>query len=279
MRGDPISDVDANPTALFAPELAFALELADVATAITMSRFGGRSTVTRKHDGTAVTEADVAAEEAIRAAIASAFPTDGMLGEETGRTEGTSGRTWVVDPIDGTANYADGVPLWTTLIGLEVDGDAVVGVADAPAVRTRYQAVRGGGAFMDGGAIHSSEVADLADAFIIHSPTEEWITGDRLDDLIRIVSSARRTRGLSDAWGHLLVAQGSAEALVERQPCFPWDWTATSVILREAGGVISSLRGQTPTPGEGLVVSNGAVHDALLAALSGGGSARDRRGR
>jgi histidinol-phosphatase len=278
MRDDPVPDVDATPEP-FEHELAFAHEIADVAAAITMPRFGGRSTVTRKHDGTAVTDADVAAEEAIRAAIASAFPTDGMFGEETGRTDGTSGRTWIVDPIDGTANYADGVPLWTTLIGLEVDGDAVVGVADAPALGTRYHAVRGGGACRDGRTIRSSDIATLAEAFVIHSPAEEWIIGGRLDDLVRIVSSARRTRGLSDAWGHLLVAQGSSEALVEHQPCFSWDWTATSVIVREAGGALSTLRGEPPTPGDGLVVSNGAVHDELLAALGGSGPSRARQDR
>lgn len=251
-------------------ELAFAHELADVAAKVTLSRFGDRLPVNWKPDATAVTESDVAAEQAIREAVAATFPRDGVSGEEAGRIEGSSGRTWIVDPIDGTAHYADGVPLWTTLIGLEVGGHAVLGVADAPALYARYHAVRGGGAWCGDRPLRTSDVASLAEAFVVHSAVEEWVSDGRLDDLLRVVGAARRTRGLSDAWGHLLIAQGSAEALLEHEPCFEWDWTATSVIVEEAGGRLTTLDGAPPAAGRGLLVSNGAVHDEALAVLHGG---------
>lgn len=248
-------------------ELAFAHELADVAARVTLSRFGDRLPVTWKDDGTAVTDADVAAERAIREALAATFPGDGMHGEETGQIEGSSGRTWVVDPIDGTAHYADGVPLWTTLIGLEVGGRPALGVADVPALGVRYHASRGDGAWCGDRPLRTSEVAHLADSFIVHSAVEEWVAGGRIEDLVRAVGAARRSRGLSDAWAQLLIAQGSAEALLENEPCFEWDWTATSVIVEEAGGRLTTLDGGPPAAGESLLVSNGVVHDEALAAL------------
>jgi histidinol-phosphatase len=251
-------------------ELAFAHELADIAANVTLLRFGDRLPVTRKDDGTSVTDADVAAERTMREALAASFPRDGMHGEETGRIEGSSGRTWVVDPIDGTAHFADGVPLWTTLIGLEVDGRPAVGVADVPALGVRYHASRGGGAWCGDRPLRTSWVASLADAFIVHSAVEEWVAGGRIDDLLRVVAAARRTRGLSDAWAHLLIAQGSVEALLENEPCFEWDWTATSVIVEEAGGRLTTLDGDPPAAGGSLLVSNGAVHDETLSALRAG---------
>jgi histidinol-phosphatase len=252
-------------------ELSFAHRLADLAAAVTLPRFGGRLDATRKADATAVTASDVDAEAAIRDAIAEAYPADGVCGEEGGTTPGTSGRIWIVDPIDGTVHYADGVPLWTTLIGLRVDGRATLGVADAPALGMRCHAVAGGGAWRRDGRIRTSEVRSLADAFVVHSPIEGWAASGRLDDLARLAAAARRTRGLSDAWAHLLVAQGSAEVLVEHEPCFEWDWTATQVIVEEAGGRVTTLDGAPPTPGQGLLVSNGTVHDEALATLRGGG--------
>jgi histidinol-phosphatase len=248
-------------------ELAFAHELADVAAKVTLPRFGDRLPVTRKDDGTSVTDADVIAERTIRDALAATFPRDGMQGEETGRIEGSSGRTWVVDPIDGTAHYADGVPLWTTLIGLEVEGRPALGVADAPALGVRYHASRGEGAWCGDRPLRTSRVASLADAFIVHSAVEHWAADGRIDDLVRILGAVRRSRGLSDAWAQLLIAQGSAEALLENEPCFEWDWTATSVIVEEAGGRLTTLDGDLPAAGSSLLVSNGAVHDEALAAL------------
>jgi histidinol-phosphatase len=247
--------------------LAFAHRLADVAAEVTLAPFGDRLDGSRKPDGTVVTDADVEAESVMRELVDATFPGDGIHGEESGRTPGRNGRTWVIDPIDGTSHYADGVPLWTTLIGLEVDGVAAVGVADVPALGVRYHAVRGGGAWLGERRLRTSDVASLADAVVLHSAVEEWTADGSLDDLVRVVSAGRRSRGLSDAWAHLLIAQGSAEVLLEHEPCFEWDWTATSVILEEAGGRLTTFEGGPPVAGEGLVASNGHVHDETLSVL------------
>jgi histidinol-phosphatase len=251
-------------------DLAFAHELADAAAEVTLSWFGHRLPVELKEDATPVTEVDRRAEQAIRAAIASRFPGDGVLGEEEGSIEGSNGRRWVVDPVDGTKLYAEGIPLWTTLIALEVDGSPVVGVADAPAIGDRYHATRGGGAWRDGRRLHVSDVATLAGSFVAHSSMEEWIAGGRSEALVRVAGQARRTRGLSDAWAHLLVAQGSVEALLEHEPCQVWDWAATGLIVEEAGGCLSTLSGERPTANGDLLVSNGVVHHEIVEALAVG---------
>ncbi|MFL5767242.1 MAG: inositol monophosphatase family protein [Actinomycetota bacterium] len=249
-------------------DLAFALHLADVAAEITMTRFGSRMPVELKEDATPVTAVDLAAERAIRKAVAATFPNDAVRGEEEGLDDGSSGRVWVVDPVDGTKLFAEGIPLWTTLIALREGDRTVVGIADAPALGGRYSATKGGGAWKGDRRIEVSGIGSLGDAFVAHSALEEWIAGGREGALRRIVTTARRTRGLSDAWGHLLVAQGSVDALVEHEPCYEWDWAATGLIVEEAGGRLSTFAGDAPTPGQNLVVSNGFVHDEVLAALN-----------
>jgi histidinol-phosphatase len=251
-------------------DLAFALELADAAADVTMSWFGDRLPVELKDDETPVTDVDRRAERAIRAVIASRFPGDAVLGEEAGLRTGTNGRRWVIDPVDGTKLYAEGIPLWTTLIALEIDGRPVVGVADAPAIGDRYHATKGGGAWRGARRLHVSGVGALAESFIAHSAVEEWIAGGRSEALVRVAATARRTRGLSDAWAHLLVAQGSVEALLEHEPCQAWDWAATGLIVEEAGGCLSTLSGEPPVAGGDLLVSNGAVHREVVDVLKAG---------
>ena len=262
------------PAGALYDDLGIAMAAADAAAAITLAWFGDRLPVELKADATPVTEVDRAAERAIRAVLAEHAPGDGILGEEEGDTPGTTDRTWVIDPVDGTKLYAEGIPLWTTLIALRIDGRSVVGVADAPALGERYHAVRGGGAWRGEQRIGASDVAALTDAFLGHSPIEEWASVGDEAHLLRVAGRVRRTRGLSDAWAHLLVAQGSMEALLEHEPCFPWDWSATEVIVEEAGGRITTLTGNEPAPGGNLLVSNGLVHDAIVAELANGEGTR-----
>ena len=249
-------------------DLAFAHELADTAATVTLSWFGCRLPIELKDDETPVTEVDRRAEHAIRASIEARFPGDGVLGEEEGPKEGANGRRWVIDPVDGTKLYAEGIPLWTTLIALEIDGVPVVGVADAPAIGDRYHAIRGEGAWRGERRLHVSEVGSLAESFVAHSGVDEWIAGGRHDALLRVAGQARRTRGLSDAWAHLLVAQGSVEVLLEHEPCHTWDWSATGLIVEEAGGCVTTLCGAAPTAGGDLLVTNGMVHGEVVDVLS-----------
>ena len=249
-------------------DLALAHELADLAAEVTLAWFGDRLPVELKADATPVTKVDLAAERAIRSVIAARDPAAGVLGEEEGSEGGANGRRWVIDPVDGTKLYAEGIPLWTTLIGLEIDGEAVLGVADAPALGQRYHAWRGGGAWRGKHRLRVSDVGTLDEAFVAHSGVEEWSRGGHLDRLVAVVDRARGTRGLSDAWGHLLVAQGSVDALLEHEPCHEWDWTATGVIVREAGGQITTLLGASPAAGDDLLVSNGVMHTPVIDVLA-----------
>lgn len=251
-------------------DLELAIALADAAAAVTLPGFGDRLPVEIKDDDTPVTDIDRAAERAIRAVLAKRAPDDGILGEEEGHHPGVDGRTWIVDPVDGTKLFAEGIPLWTTLIALTIDGVPVVGVADAPALGVRYHATRNGGAWCGTRALLVSGVMSLGDAFVAHSPIEDWYRAGDGEHLAALASAARGTRGLSDAWAHLLVAQGSLDALAEHEPCYAWDWSATQVIVEEAGGRITTLDGGSPAPGSNLLVSNGLVHDEIVAVLTEG---------
>src|SRR6478752_6885486 len=143
------------------PDLTLALSLADAADAISLGRFGASDLlVETKPDRTPVTEADRAVEEAIRERLERERPDDGMLGEEFGVTAG-GGRRWIVDPIDGTRNYSRGIPVWATLIALEVDGTIQLGVVSAPALGRRCCAARGAGAFANSEPIQVSRVGQV----------------------------------------------------------------------------------------------------------------------
>ena len=220
-----------------ARELAFAHALAERARSVTVRSFGGRRTTSSKPDGTPVTEVDLATEDLLRAAIEAAFPDDAVIGEERGRS-GPPGaaRAWTLDPIDGTKQFADGVPLWATLIGLSAAEGPVLGLADVPMLDERYAAARGGGATRNGLPIRVSTTEVLDDATVGHSGLEEWLGGSRGDALARVALAVRRTRGMSDAWGHMLVAAGSIDACLEHEACGVWDWTPVAAIVSEAGG-------------------------------------------
>jgi histidinol-phosphatase len=252
----------------YAEELEFARELADTAASISARWTEGDLGVRHKPDATPVTDTDVAIERALRAAVRARFPDDGFLGEEEGSTSGGP-RTWVVDPIDGTRNLIDGIQLWTTLIALVDQGRPVVGLAHAPAVHERYEAVVGQGARLNGTPIHVSSVGSVGEAMVLHSGVEEWMRGPYWDGFRSLAGSSRRTRGVSDAWGHMLVARGSADVLLEHEPCGPWDWSAVQVIVEEAGGRLTTLDGSPPSPGCDLLSSNGVLHDIVIGELSG----------
>lgn len=261
----------------YADDLALALELADAAASVTMAAFGGRHFVDLKSDATPVTEVDHATERAIREGVARHRPGDGVLGEEYGLDPGSNGRVWVVDPIDGTKMFAEGIPLWSTLIALREGDEVVVAVADAPALGERFRALRGGGAWFGPDRIEVSQIDRLDRSLVLHAAVEEFARdgGTGTEALVRLAGLTRGTRGIADGWAHLLVARGAAEALVEQGPCFEWDWAATGLIVSEAGGRLTRLEGGDPTPGCHLLVSNGHVDDAVRRVLDLPGS-KDR---
>jgi histidinol-phosphatase len=223
-----------------------------------------------KSDESPVTVADREAEAACHEVIRSAFPGDAWLGEETGETGGGSGRRWICDPIDGTRNFVRGVPLWATLVACEEDGRVVAAAVAIPALDECYDAILGGGARCNGSTIHVSTIAQLDQAlFCYESPA--WFHKNGMtavfDDLNR---STALQRGLCDAYGHMLVASGRAEVVVEPQLSV-WDVAATSLVVNEAGGRFSDLAGTPSIRSGNAVVTNGVLHDAVLQRLRPGG--------
>ncbi len=248
---------------MYAHELSFALGLADRAAEIGTRVFRGGVKVTIKVDRSPVTQADTGIEAMVRAQIAAAFPNDRILGEEEGGDATGDGRVWIVDPIDATANFARKIPIWATLIALQVDGEQVVGVVDAPALGERYEAVRGGGAFCNGEPIHVSDITDVTSSQMLFGGLGTWVREPRNEAVLRTFAEARRTRGFGDFWGHMLVARGSAEAMVESDLSL-WDYAALVPIVEEAGGRMTTLNGGPLRHGRSVLTSNGAMHDELI---------------
>jgi histidinol-phosphatase len=248
--------------------LALSTELADAADAVSLRHFGGRVAARLKSDGSPVTVADTEVEQAIRALLAERAPDMPILGEEEGGELDPAVPTWVIDPIDATANFLRGIPVYATLIAVVVGGEAVAGVASAPALGERWTAARGLGAQRNGDAVHVSDVATLAEGQVLHGGLDWWrASPEAWDTLGALTDAAGRVRGFGDFWMHLLVAGGMAEAAIERD-LKPWDVAAVECIVREAGGRITSYAGGSPLESGEAVSTNGLVHDEVLALLS-----------
>ena len=253
-----------------AEDLTVALRLADAADAITTARFRAADLVVdRKPDRSPVTDADTAVEDAMRAVLAEVLPDDEILGEERGGTLG-SGRTWVVDPIDGTKNFLRGGPAWATLIALVVEGSPVVGVVSAPALGRRWWAAVGQGAFCSfGGAsrrLRVSGVRSLSDAYLSTTDLNTW--GEARARYLELVSACWESRAFGDFWHHCLVAEGVLDLAAE-PAAYVWDLAAVQVLVTEAGGTFTDLSGRPGFEHGSALASNGLVHEAALGILKG----------
>ena len=248
-------------------ELAFAGELADAAADIAMALFADEGLEMRhKADRTLVTAADTEIEHMVRERLSAAFPSDRIMGEEEGGTFDGAGRVWIVDPIDGTANYVRGIPVWATLIALQIDGALVVGVAGAPALGERYAAARGHGATLNGKRINVSDVSVVADAQVLYSQLDTLLGGPQGAATLGLIADAERERGFGDCWWHLLVARGAAEICIEPSLAI-WDYAALVPIVEEAGGRITDFAGNPPSHRNSVVTTNARLHDELLRRL------------
>lgn len=287
----------ADSTDQLTSDLALALELAELADAVSIGRFRAIDLdVQTKPDRSPVTEADLAVERAIRERIAAARPGDGILGEEFG-TEGEGSRQWIIDPIDGTANFLRGVPVWGTLISLAIDGVPVVGVASAPAMGRRWWGAKGLGAWTTTSAAEAgasepaaigaeadeaaggdasvpgarrlqvSGVAALADASLSFQSLAQWREAGYLDRLLALSERVWRDRAYGDLWSYMLLAEGLIDITGEFD-VKPYDLAALIPIVEEAGGRFTAITGE-PGPWHGsALATNGALHDEVLAALS-----------
>ena len=259
-------------------DLALALELVDAADAQTLPRFRAADLdVMTKADRSPVTDADTAAETAVRRLLASRRPDDAVLGEEEGLLGGGP-RVWVVDPIDGTKSYLRGVPVWATLVALLVDDEPVLGVVSAPALGTRWWAARGGGTWTRGPADVAdrrcavSRVDDLAEASVSGASLSGWVSRGALDQVLGLMREVWRVRGLGDFWSHCLVAEGAVDVAAEPRVNL-WDLAALQVLVEEAGGRFTDLTGVRGAAGGDVLTTNGLLHDTVLARLH-----RDGRG-
>jgi histidinol phosphatase-like enzyme (inositol monophosphatase family) len=248
---------------------AFAIDAARAAGRITLESFGAALGFDTKTDGSPVTDADRRAEELLRGRIAEACPRDGILGEEFGAADGDSGRAWTVDPIDGTASFIHGVPLYGVLIGL-LDGDeAVLGVVHFPALDETVAAARGGGCAwwqrgVDRSPARVRPTARLDRALVLSTDFSRLESpGAALERLAR---AAGRLRTWGDCYGHALVATGRADAMIDPRMS-PWDSAPLLPIVEEAGGRFTTLAGERRAVGGSALSTNGALHEALLALL------------
>lgn len=245
------------------PDLRLALELAEAADEITMKHFRMATLEVRtKSDRSPVSEADEAVERMIRDRLSRERPDDGIVGEEYG-TSGNAARRWIIDPIDATSNYIRGIPVFATLIGLEENGHIITGVVSAPALGRRWSASKGSGAFCNGMAIRVSQTSALAEAHIGSDGSADFDQVGKSDNFMKLVRSCGRARGFGDFWIHMLVAEGALDIAIEPRVA-PWDMAAVQVIVEEAGGRFTDLRGNARYDGGDALSTNGALHDAAL---------------
>ncbi|MFE6688979.1 histidinol-phosphatase [Streptomyces sp. NPDC057743] len=253
-------------------DLDVALDLADRADAITGARFrSGDLRISQKPDRTPVTDADLSVEEAIRALLKERRPQDGCFGEEHGGSpEGP--RVWVVDPIDGTKNFLRGVPVWATLIALVEHGRPTVGVISAPALRRRWWAAQGQGAwvrrdFEPAASIEVSAVSRLEDAYLSTTDLSTWTEFHSRQAYLRLADACWESRAFGDFLQHCMVAEGALDIAAE-PIVSPWDVAAVRVVVEEAGGLCTDLRGGDILTGGGALSANPRLHSYAVGALA-----------
>ena len=225
---------------------------------VALSHYRTAIAVESKGDGSPVTIADREAEQAARDWIAQRFPADGILGEEFGARDGTSGRRWLLDPIDGTKSFVRGVPLWGTLIAVAEGDKVLAGAAYFPAVNEIIAAAPGEGCWWNGRRASVSAVSTLASATALVTDDRAFATIAQRDAWIALSDSAGIARSWGDCFGYLLVATGRAEVMVD--PIInPWDAACFLPIIEEAGGVFTSLSGERTAFGGHAIATNSAL--------------------
>jgi len=261
--------------------LPFLNDLANRADEISLRWFGAPSLPVReKPDRTPVTAADEEIEEAIRSLVQARHPELGVYGEERGISPGAGVARLILDPIDGTANFARRIPIFATLMAIEVGEEIVAGLVSAPALGSRWTAARGGGAYHGERRMRVSGVERLEEATLFHGSLAESRAGREGEEnaaplnLLALARRCARSRGFGDFLQHVLVAQGSGEIAIDPS-VKPYDLAPLLVIVEEAGGRATSLEGERSIYRGTMVCTNGRLHDETLAALRGltGGAA------
>ncbi|MEI7742813.1 MAG: inositol monophosphatase family protein [Chloroflexota bacterium] len=255
------------PEATLREWLDFAIALCDAADEIALLHFRRDLDIERKPDRSFVTIADQGIERVLRERILARYPDHGLVGEEYGTEDGAGSTRWYIDPIDGTHNYIRGVPLFGTLLGIEHDGELQVGVISAPAMRQRWFAYRGGGAWtrdLDGERrIRVSRVTRIEDSQLLYGSARDTAESGYMPGFDALMRAAWRERGFGDFWGYALVAEGAAEAMLE-VGMHPWDLAGPVVVIEEAGGRVTDVFGERRIDAPSFVGSNGHLHEEIL---------------
>lgn len=247
--------------------LDFALLLADAADEISLSRFRALDlNIETKPDRTPVTDADRAVEAKLRDLIAQHRPDERVIGEEFANS-GDSDRVWIIDPIDGTANYLRGVPIWASLIALRVRGEIVTSVVSAPALGRRWWASKGEGAFtkdVDGSIrqIQVSRIAELENSSISFNSIRQWDNAGLLNPLIELSRKVWRDRAYGDFLSYMYLAEGLLE-MVSEHGLQLYDIAALVPIVEEAGGRLTALRGDLTDTSSSVLATNGLLHESI----------------
>ena len=257
---------------------------------LSLARFGAADLqVETKPDLSPVTEADRAIEKALRERIVGERPGDSVLGEEeglsgenrSGGASGAGGRRWILDPIDGTRNYSRGIPIFATLIALEVEGEVELGLVSAPALGRRWWAERGTGAYRSDGRIHVSGVTKLEDATTsigwgsrakvssierLEYAVVSFELSEGIKRLAPLAERAWHARSFGDFWQHMLVAEGSVDVAIDPAVKI-WDCAPLKIIVEEAGGKFTDMSGREGVDGGSGVSTNGLLHAEVLSTL------------
>lgn len=255
----------------YSEDLELAIKLANAADAISLARFRALDlNIETKPDRSPVTDADRAVELALKEILAAERPEDGIVGEEFGNS-GSKNRKWIIDPIDGTANYMRGVPVWASLIALSIDGHAVVSVVSAPAMGKRWWAAPGiaktseiDGTVRD---LKVSNIADLEHASISYNNLQLWDSYGYLDRLISLSRQVWRTRAYGDFYSYMLLAEGSLDVVAEHDLKL-YDIAALVPIVEQAGGTFTAIDGPLTEETSSVLATNGRLHDTVLDTLT-----------
>jgi histidinol phosphatase-like enzyme (inositol monophosphatase family) len=248
--------------------LEFAVDLAWRAGRSTLSHFQTGTAVEWKSDASPVTVADREAERLIRDRIERTFPDDAIIGEEYGEVRSGADRRWILDPIDGTRSFIHGVPLYGTLIALEIRGDPAVGVIHLPALGETVAAATGRGCWWNGRRAQVSTAASMSHSLVVTSDVAMFRATGRAGAWDRLSDAAATARTWGDCYGYALVATGRAEAMLD--PILSiWDAAAVVPIVREAGGVVTDFDGRAGHDAGNLVATNAALADTVRDLLGG----------
>jgi histidinol-phosphatase len=248
-------------------ELQAAREAAQAAAVVIRSLYQQNLRITTKADATPVTEADVRAEEAIRAILTDRFPSYGFYGEETGQHAMHAENVWLVDPIDGTKSFVRECPFFSTQIALMRAGRMVLGVSSAPAYDELAWAEEGAGAWLNDKRLHVSRIADLSSAIVSSGNLKTLTRSAQWGKYGELIGKVSRTRGYGDFVHYHLLARGSLDVVIESDVNI-LDIAALTVLVREAGGTFTDLEGgavslETTT----VLATNGPLHATVLEAL------------